>query len=1325
MAEAIKRRCPFCDGEILAKENCNNGGCSSRKFTIGNLVYVYQTDSFGIGIITSIHADSQEFGKGKVYPKYTVSFKRYNVDEFYAKELRHYTFNKETKIRYVECEKKEIEDIVANREKNKSGIRFGYIDEVIFDEITQLIKYKVITETGTQKLLYEYEILDLVPETITSFGSSLSGIQNFFLSLWANQIKAQYSSTHLKMVNNSRLFLLPHQVTVAYRLLMKYQPRMLLADEVGLGKTIEAGLFISEMISRQLMRKILIIVPANLQNQWQFELKNKFHIDSFMLTGKNFKEIAVDPSQNKIINQYTHKALDIIIISLQYARLKKPKDLLCRINWDLVIFDEAHHLRRYLQNLAKAIYRKTLAYSLAENLALHTKSLLLLTATPVQLDSFDLYSLIDLLYPREFPTFQEFENARATLKDLTYLISSLPKYHALNNFEKEAFPRLLRRFDPSITEQNFPEIVNDPNRVAEVLEKLKQQNFLSKYIIRNRRKIAFPDYKVKRIPKNVSVELTSTERDLYEALHSYVVRVYSYSLQNKTSSGTGFLLAIFLKMITSSPISLLKSFKNRIYLIDKFEVILLKLKLLAHIEDEEELFEHPELASLLEDVEERKLYMKFINPRTSNKDKELEELTEIELEALVEADQHLEADDLDEITEEDLGPTFINEDEGDEFGENDINRMQPVRIRTQAQRLRNQAQNINIPEFLVHGFNLEREIIILQEVLNTKGICGLKTFLTREREQMLRYPKVQKIILSAFVNELEKITMDSKLNKLLEIIEEIFKKEPNEKVIIFIQFKETLYYLKAHLISKQYKVMEFHGDLDLPQKNQAVNEFKEKGQILLSTEIGGEGRNFQFCHIIINYDLPWNPMKLEQRIGRLDRIGQTKDVLIYNFFIKDSIESKILEAISDRIILFEESVGSLEPILEKVEENIKNLVLADRSDYELRQDANQLIKQRTNEIEAMKFELRNFILDERIFRVETIQEHIKELNLFTSEDLFLFTIGALKFLDKNNTISGSKSAKNSIIKIDLTKSTQGLLLLDEQSFKGTFDLEMAKQHEELDYFALGHNLLNSLANEFASFKFRGRTSRFTFKFSNSLLTTKITNAEEKAMIEELLRIKSPLYLFVYELSYAAVITEKLIIPIVLSANGAYLRQFSQIFTHPSDYFNLLIPGSEPKDISINNKDYENKIKELQKKTIDILNPLLKERAGEIQTLNSQYYKIEKEKIEKSIQYNIQYARKQIDISNLKLEIKSKHLPNDRQLDSMEGLTEQDKKRKRQDKFKKIQDEYDAIIAEIEHWNNYIEQQDMDLPVKLKRLEGFNKIKKEIDLIQIAEFTLIP
>ena len=121
----------------------------------------------------------------------------------------------------------------------------------------------------------------------------------------------------------------------------------------------------------------------------------------------------------------------------------------------------------------------------------------------------------------------------------------------------------------------------------------------------------------------------------------------------------------------------------------------------------------------------------------------------------------------------------------------------------------------------------------------------------------------------------------------------------------------------------------FNGRMSLDEKEEAVRSFKASDQILISTEAGGEGRNFQFCHLMVNYDLPWNPMRVEQRIGRLDRIGQKRPVRIYNLFCEDTVEERVLEVLEQRIGLFQESVGSLDPILGEVERDIERLVLSD------------------------------------------------------------------------------------------------------------------------------------------------------------------------------------------------------------------------------------------------------------------------------------------------------------------------------------------------------------------------------------------------------------
>ena len=116
-------------------------------------------------------------------------------------------------------------------------------------------------------------------------------------------------------------------------------------------------------------------------------------------------------------------------------------------------------------------------------------------------------------------------------------------------------------------------------------------------------------------------------------------------------------------------------------------------------------------------------------------------------------------------------------------------------------------------------------------------------------------------------------------------------------MLIFTQFIETQEFLARTLEMNGYSVAVFNGQLSLDQKEHSVRRFRdpEGAQILLSTEAGGEGRNFQFCHILVNYDLPWNPMKVEQRIGRLDRIGQTRPVFIYNLACTDTVEERVLD----------------------------------------------------------------------------------------------------------------------------------------------------------------------------------------------------------------------------------------------------------------------------------------------------------------------------------------------------------------------------------------------------------------------------------------------
>lgn len=138
---------------------------------------------------------------------------------------------------------------------------------------------------------------------------------------------------------------------------------------------------------------------------------------------------------------------------------------------------------------------------------------------------------------------------------------------------------------------------------------------------------------------------------------------------------------------------------------------------------------------------------------------------------------------------------------------------------------------------------------------------------------------------------------DVKVDALFDTIDELQSEDPAQKIILFTEFVGTQVYLKELLESRGYSVSVLNGSMDIEERNNALNEFKMSTGIFISTDAGGEGLNLQFANIIINYDLPWNPMKIEQRCGRADRIGQQRDVHIYNMIIGDTVESRVREVL--------------------------------------------------------------------------------------------------------------------------------------------------------------------------------------------------------------------------------------------------------------------------------------------------------------------------------------------------------------------------------------------------------------------------------------------
>jgi SNF2 family DNA or RNA helicase len=139
-----------------------------------------------------------------------------------------------------------------------------------------------------------------------------------------------------------------------------------------------------------------------------------------------------------------------------------------------------------------------------------------------------------------------------------------------------------------------------------------------------------------------------------------------------------------------------------------------------------------------------------------------------------------------------------------------------------------------------------------------------------------------------------------------------------EKMIIFVKYLGTLQHIAEFLGRQQIPNALFHGRMDSLEKEAQIKRFKEETNVLVTTEIGGEGRNLQFCNQMVNYDLPWNPMRIEQRIGRIHRIGQEREVMIYNLCAEGSIEEKILDILDRKINMFEMVIGEIDMVLGRI-----------------------------------------------------------------------------------------------------------------------------------------------------------------------------------------------------------------------------------------------------------------------------------------------------------------------------------------------------------------------------------------------------------------------
>lgn len=255
-------------------------------------------------------------------------------------------------------------------------------------------------------------------------------------------------------------------------------------------------------------------------------------------------------------------------------------------------------------------------------------------------------------------------------------------------------------------------------------------------------------------------------------------------------------------------------------------------------------------------------------------------------------------------------------------------------------------------------------MMTLQREIGSSVLSVLPTLKKMSENPNFNEAKRKKLL--ELYEEANSIKESTKIKTLLHILNSINR----EKCLIFTQFLETQKLIYQYLRQTGIPTSIFNGQMSSSDKSLNIKEFQDSNQVLVSTDAGGEGRNLQFCHIILNYDLPWNPMRIEQRIGRICRVGQTKETYIFNLSSQNTIESYILMLLDEKINMFELVIGEMDMILGNLDEekDFENTIMEIWTDATSKDDLEKKIQEFGRRLQAAKQDyLTTKELDEALF----------------------------------------------------------------------------------------------------------------------------------------------------------------------------------------------------------------------------------------------------------------------------------------------------------------------------------------------------------------------
>jgi superfamily II DNA or RNA helicase len=600
---------------------------------------------------------------------------------------------------------------------------------------------------------------------------------DFLLKQLAIQLPLHNSGGEL---SNSRTDLLPHQILLTRDVVAMNRRRLLIADDVGLGKTIETGMVIRELVTRSLAQRILIVCPAGLVKNWQRELRECFRL--------HFDVLGIDFQDSGIAWETHHRVIASIDTVKQPRRTER---LLAGPNWDMVIFDEAHHLTR--KRYGKKV-EVTQNYRLAEAIRGHTRDVLFLSATPHQGDAYQFWSLIQLLDDNLF------ESADAML-DHRGLLNRV----------------MLRRIKREVTYADGTPIF------------MRRQVFSERF------------------------QLAARERAFYERLTDYLREGYGVAGigQNRTTTGqraVGFVMTAFQKIMSSSPRAIRQALRRRLLVLLIRQQVSLEIKRAKGSSDQS----LPRRIMELQD--------------------EMRSLSSLILSLLARDSSWAEAD---------------------------------AYIAQMKHRLAKKT-NDEIIAWALDGDEDAEDVVLAETTIPDE-------------------PRIVRELLHLVPDG-----TDRKFDTLVRAIEQVRAGSPDERFIAFTQYRETLEFLReelARLYGEDNIVTVKGGPLE--DKIAAVERFWQQDgpRFLISTSAGGEGINLQVCRVLFNYDMPWNPMAVEQRIGRIHRYGQQDTVQVYNLIAEDTIEQRIYDLLEEKLLDIARTIGKVDPVSGTVAEDFRGEIL--------------------------------------------------------------------------------------------------------------------------------------------------------------------------------------------------------------------------------------------------------------------------------------------------------------------------------------------------------------------------------------------------------------